>query len=852
MPPNARKRVAASNNASNKRPRTVRGTASQPINVDASQSVSHVRTSPRRALAVAASQTTETRPFESQLRDLIPEDTIVAPTDGSGAATDADTVDTPANNDDDDVPAVMDSHMADNFDGISWDRLPQYGKPLRVLKHKKSWVYEYGYRVTLLSDPNRTFWVCRVCHMNNWAFNRVIHETTLSTSSAIKHMSINRAGHQRNAKGEPARISGQTSLKFAVNSGLKLTQDLANSMGNFDVHGFRYAAVTWLVDNNHPLREFETPAFKEMIAYANPEAAEALWVSHASVSSYVMRLYRHMEPQIVHALSRAVSQIHISFDGWTTKGGKRGFFGVVAHFADADGIVRDLPIALPQLTGAHTGARIAEVVTRTLETFGISEQKLGCFVLDNASANDTTVATLAYTYGFNAAHRRLRCAPHTLNLVGQMIIFGLDKDAYNNDTGEHATETQYLQEWRQEGPLGTLVDIVNYIRTPKQHDLFREAQAAVNSLPHAQLRNYLEPVKPIVTRWNSYHDTFERAVLLKDAIDKYANDHIEQQDHDDTYARGKGHKLADAPNWMRSTGLSAADWAVVTEYLEVLQPLKEACLSLEARGRSGKFGAIYEIIPQFEAILKSYELILEPYGGVDFNATDAPEDHLAINLQAAWHKLSKYYGKLDDSPMYYTACCLHPYYKNYCMNSWRDKPNWIHQGEAALQRLWATYKPELPPSTRPKVPRTSSLRDSIAALVNAEHNNEDDDVAIDQLSRWRRFEPAWTSAQFESSSTAVSYWMALRPKYPELSQLAIDVLSIPASSCECERMFSQLGDLLEPRRRKIGSQLLAALQCIKSWRAAGYKPPTRAAIEESTAVLSDDEVIAIYDINTWV
>jgi hypothetical protein len=47
-------------------------------------------------------------------------------------------------------------------------------------------------------------------------------------------------------------------------------------MGNFDVHGFQYTAVTWLVNNNHPLREFETPAFKEMIAYANPEAAEAL------------------------------------------------------------------------------------------------------------------------------------------------------------------------------------------------------------------------------------------------------------------------------------------------------------------------------------------------------------------------------------------------------------------------------------------------------------------------------------------------------------------------------------------------------------------------------------------------
>ena len=60
-----------------------------------------------------------------------------------------------------------------------------------------------------------------------------------------------------------------------------------------------------------------------------------------------MRLYRHLEPLVVVDLSQAVSKIHISFDGWTTKGGKRGFFGIVAYYADAFGNLRDLPIALP-------------------------------------------------------------------------------------------------------------------------------------------------------------------------------------------------------------------------------------------------------------------------------------------------------------------------------------------------------------------------------------------------------------------------------------------------------------------------------------------------------------------------
>lgn len=49
-----------------------------------------------------------------------------------------------------------------------------------------------------------------------------------------------------------------------------------------------------------------------------------------------------------------------------TKGGKQGFFAVVAYYADSQGAIVDLPIALPQLVGAHTGEAIADVVAQTL------------------------------------------------------------------------------------------------------------------------------------------------------------------------------------------------------------------------------------------------------------------------------------------------------------------------------------------------------------------------------------------------------------------------------------------------------------------------------------------------------
>ena len=78
-------------------------------------------------------------------------------------------------------------------------------------------------------------------------------------------------------------------------------------------------------------------------------------------------------------------------------------------------------------------------------------------------------------------------------------------------------------------------------------------------------------------------------------------------------------------------------------------------------------------------------------------------------------------------------------------------------------------------------------------------------------------------------------------------RLAVDVLTIPDPNCECERMFSELGDLLEPRRRKISSELLAALNCVKCWAANGFETPQ----EQQTAAYTDDEIDLKYHVQDW-
>jgi hypothetical protein len=216
-------------------------------------------------------------------------------------------------------------------------------------------------------------------------------------------------------------------------------------------------------------------------------------------------------------------------------------------------------------------------------------------------------------------------------------------------------------------------------------------------------------------------------------------------------------------------------------------------------------------------------------------------------LHAAWAKANNYYAKLDDSPAYYAAVCLHPYHKHYCENSWRDKPAWVESGNSSLRLLWAQYKPQSLHVVRPKARTLGGINDTINALINAELSGKPEADKLNELERWRLFEPRWTQEQFEEGGNPVTYWMGLRPKYPNLARFAIDILTIPASSCECERLFSELGDLLEPRRRKIGSQLLAAIQCVCSWRNAGFKPPS----DRNQSEVTDEEIAWAYDICSW-
>ena len=63
----------------------------------------------------------------------------------------------------------------------------------------------------------------------------------------------------------------------------------------------------------------------------------------------------------------------------------------------------------------------------------------------------------------------------------------------------------------------------------------------------------------------------------------------------------------------------------------------------------------------------------------------------------------------------------------------------------------------------------------------------------------------------------LEWWRANQSIYPKLAQMAFDLLSIPAMSAECERVFSQAKLALGQQQNRMTEDTLEAIQCLKNW-----------------------------------
>jgi hypothetical protein len=170
-------------------------------------------------------------------------------------------------------------------------------RPLAIYKFKKSWVYRHGYHVVRRSNPHLVFWVCHRCYRTKATDQgRGILQTTKAISTALCHLELHKIYKPGKAPTEKPEVLVYGKL---ISSKQRVSQVVTNKVASFNYHEFQKAAVGWLLENNHSISEFESPAFRNLIRLANPLVEDALRRSHHSVLHYVVHLFDYLKPLVV-------------------------------------------------------------------------------------------------------------------------------------------------------------------------------------------------------------------------------------------------------------------------------------------------------------------------------------------------------------------------------------------------------------------------------------------------------------------------------------------------------------------------------------------------------------------------
>ena len=386
---------------------------------------------------------------------------------------------------------------------------------------------------------------------------------------------------------------------------------------------------------------------------------------------------------------------------------------------------------------------------------------------------------------------RLRCTAHVNNLVAQAFLNGRDR--------AHELETDFdkeVRDWRKTGPIGKLHRMIVHIRmSPQRRDKYSKIQVSSSTDD--------EVVKMVVsdndTRWNSMQAAIDSALRAQARCQLY------QMEMSRTSLPAE-ERLAE------SDVLSGDDWDELKEVSEILKPFAVVTHRLEGHAEQGTHGSLWEVLPCIEYLfshLLEVRVALEPLPHRKFMLN-------AVNL--ATLKLEQYYAKTDESVAVIAALIMNPTIKwTYLKRRWTGtmEKKWLETAQRKVQDLWDSYKvKDLDLLDHSTAGPTRSMEDSIDSFLHPPPDTDDSESFDDEYERYCR-------SPIVSTNELIKWWVDNKQEYPRLSRMAIDLLSIPATAAECERLFSGGGLLVTDRRARLSESSIESCECLKVWYSRG-------------------------------
>ncbi len=366
------------------------------------------------------------------------------------------------------------------------------------------------------------------------------------------------------------------------------------------------------------------------------------------------------------------SRVSISFDTWSSDT-RLSLLGVVAHFLTRELLELKTLLFKLSVISNHSGAEQAMVLLILLKDDGIDHDKLGWFVLDNATNNDTTLEELSKSIPFDPRNKRLRCAGHMINLAAHSFLYGQDSSKLESKLKQDQSDVSRLELWRQRGPVGKFHNLVFHITlSTRRTAIFAKCQE--DHLPLADHDKIYSLVRDGEVRWISAYMMIERAIKLRDSIDQYCFKLTRFTDKAD-----KDVQLGE---------LSSADWEILVKIKSILNPFFITSKHLEGNAIDRSHDGLWEVVLGIECLIQSFE---DQHTRLK---NDIGTTHLTTSVALALDKLKNYLGKTNQSAVWLAAIVLHPKHKWFSISTlWgqRNKISLLNASKIRVQNMWAKF-----------------------------------------------------------------------------------------------------------------------------------------------------------------
>lgn len=113
------------------------------------------------------------------------------------------------------------------------------------------------------------------------------------------------------------------------------------------------------------------------------------------------------------------------------------------------------------------------------------------------------------------------------------------------------------------------------------------------------------------------------------------------------------------------------------------------------------------------------------------------------------------------------------------------------------------------------VAQCSFIEETLQSLIpQAQSSRARSALRNDQLAQYLSEPPVGDLGLLE-------YWRIRERQWPQLAKMAYDMMSIPAMSSECERVFSSVSRRATKDTTRLTGRMLSTQECVKNWKGRG-------------------------------